>query len=162
MANLDRQTYKSSWNPIVAEMVLKFDDNSAAGAAGVYSISTVVPAGSYILDVQVHADTLWDSSTSAALIVGDSDDPNGFFDAVNLKATDLVANEVLSFYHYGSASEHGAYITDDNGVMTQYSSSARTISAEVTTVGTATAGVTRIVVIWAKPTDSVASSFVAS
>ena len=46
MAQLDRQTYKSSWNPNVAEMVMSFDDNSAAGAAGVYSISTVVPAGS--------------------------------------------------------------------------------------------------------------------
>ena len=161
MAQLDRQTYKSSWNPNVAEMVISYDDNSAAGAAGVYSISTVIPAGSYIIDVQVHADTLWNNGTSATLIVGDSDDPNGFYAAVNAKATDLIANEVLSLYHLGG--KGGAYVTDDNGIMTQYSSSARTVSAEMTTVGTvATAGVTRIIVIWAKPTDSVASSFVAS
>ena len=155
MANLDRQTYKSSWNPNVAEMIMSFDDDGG-GAAGVYSI----PAGSYIQDVQVHTDTLWDSGTSATLIVGDSDDPNGFYAAVNAKATDLVANEVLSFGHDGG--KLGAYITDDNGVMTQYSSSAREITAEMTTIGTTTAGVTRIVVIWVKPTDTVKSDFTAS
>ena len=160
MAQLDRQTYKSSWNPNVAEMIMSWDDNGG-GAAGVYSISCVIPAGSYIQDVQVHADTLWDSGTSATLIVGDSDDPNGFYAAVNAKATNLVANEVLSFGHDGGLL--GAYITDDDGVMNQYSSSARTVSAEMTTVGTAsTAGVTRIVVLWVKPTDSVVSSFTAS
>mgnify|MGYP003144548619 FL=1 len=162
MAKLEKyQSYKSSWHPNIVEMVMSYGDDSG-GAAGVYSISTVIPAGSYLLDVQVHADTLWNSGTSAALIVGDSDDPNGFFDAVNLKATDLVDNEVLSFYHYGSGSEDGAYITSANGVMTQYSSSARTVSAQVTTVGVTTAGVTRIVVMWAKPTDTVLSSFAAS
>ena len=160
MAQLDKQTYKSSWNPNVAEMVISYDDDSAAGAAGVYSISTVIPAGSYILDVQVHADTLWDNGTSATLIVGDSDDPDGFYTGVNAKATDLIANEVLSFGHDGG--KLGAYITDDNGVMTQYSSSARTITAKMTTVGATTAGKTRFVIIWAKPTDTVSSSFAAS
>ena len=159
MAQLDRQTYKSSWNPNVAEMVMSWDDNGG-GAAGVYSISTIIPAGAYIQDIQVHTDTLWDSDTSATLIVGDSDDDNGFYTGVNAKATDLVANEVLSFYHLGG--KEGAYVTDNNGVMTQYSSSARTITAQMTTVGATTAGVTRIVVIWVKPTDTVASDFTAS
>ena len=159
MAQLDRQTYKSSWNPNVAEMIISWNDNGG-GAAGVYSISCIIPAGSYIQDVQVHADTLWNSGTSATLIAGDSDDDNGFYTGVNAKATDLVANEVLSFGHDGG--KLGAYITDDNGVMTQYSSSARTITAQMTTVGVTTAGVTRIVVLWVKPTDSVVSSFTAS
>ena len=159
MAQLDKQTYKSSWNPNVAEMILTWDDDGG-GAAGVYSISTIIPAGAYIQDIQVHTDTLWDSDTSATLIVGDSDDDNGFYTGVNAKATDLVANEVLSFYHLGG--KEGAYVTDNNGVMTQYSSSARTVTAQMTTVGAATAGVTRIVVIWVKPTDTVASDFTAS
>ena len=159
MAQLDKQTYKSSWNPNVAEMVMSWDDNGG-GAAGVYSISTIILAGAYIQDIQVHTDTLWDSDTSATLIVGDSDDDNGFYTGVNAKATDLVANEVLSFYHLGG--KEGAYVTDNNGVMTQYSSSARTVTAQMTTVGAATAGVTRIVVIWVKPTDTVASDFTAS
>tara|TARA_R110001583_G_scaffold157212_1_gene309128 strand:+ start:713 stop:1192 length:480 start_codon:yes stop_codon:yes gene_type:complete len=159
MAQLDKQTYKSSWNPNVAEMVMSYDDNGG-GAAGVYSISCVIPAGAYIQDIQVHTDTLWNADTSATLIVGDSADPNGFYAAVNAKATDLVANEVLSFYHLGG--KEGDYVTDNNGVMTQYSSSARTISAEMTTVGAGTAGVTRIIVIWVKPTDTVSSDFAAS
>ena len=159
MAQLDKQTYKSSWNPNVAEMVMSWDDNGG-GAAGVYSISTIIPAGAYIQDIQVHTDILWDSDSSASLIVGDSDDDNGFYTGVNAKATDLVANEVLSFYHLGG--KEGAYVTDNNGVMTQYSSSARTVTAQMTTVGAATAGVTRIVVIWVKPTDTVASDFTAS
>ena len=159
MAQLDKQTYKSSWNPNVAEMVITWNDNGG-GAAGVYSISTIIPAGAYIQDIQVHTDTLWDSDTSATLIVGDSDDDNGFYTGVNAKATDLVANEVLSFYHLGG--KEGAYVTDDNGVMTQYSSSARTVTAQMTTVGATTAGVTRIIIIWVKPTDTVASDFTAS
>ena len=160
MAQLDKQTYKSSWNPNVAEMILSYNDDGG-GAAGVYTASCIVPAGSYIQDIQVHTDTLWNAGTSATLIVGDSDDDNGFFAGVNAKATDLVANEVLSFYHLGG--KGGAYLTDDNGVMTQYSSSARTITAKMTTVGDAsTAGVTRIIVIWVKPTDSVTGSFEAS
>ena len=159
MAQLDKQTYKSSWNPNVAEMIMSWDDNGG-GAAGVYSISCIIPAGSYIQDVQVHTDTLWDSGTSATLIVGDSDDDNGFYTGVNAKATDLVANEVLSLYHLGG--KEGAYVTDNNGVMTQYSSSARTVTAQMTTVGATTAGKTRIIVIWVKPVDTVKSDFAAS
>ena len=160
MATLEKyQSYKSSWHPNVIEMVMSFDDDNG-GAAGVYTVSCVIPAGSYLQDVQVHADTLWDSGTSATLIVGDADDDNGFYTGVNAKATDLIANEVLRFDHDGG--KLGAYITDDNGVMTQYSSSARTITAKMTTVGAGTAGVTRVIVIWVKPTDSVTGSFEAS
>ena len=159
MAQLDKQTYKSSWNPNVAEMILSYNDDGG-GAAGVYTASCIIPAGAYIQDIQVHTDTLWNAGTSATLIVGDSDDDNGLFAGVNAKATDLIANEVLSFYHLGG--KGGAYLTDDNGVMTQYSSSARTITAKMTTVGATTAGKTRFVIIWAKPTDTVSSSFAAS
>ena len=160
MAKLEKyQSYKSSWHPNVVEMVMSYGDDGG-GAAGVYTVSCVIPAGSYIQDVQVHADTLWDSGTSATLIVGDADDDNGFYTGVNAKATDLVANEVLRFDHEGG--KLGAYITADNGVMTQYSSSARTVTAQMTTVGATTAGVTRIVLIWVKPTDTVKSNFAAS
>ena len=79
---------------------------------------------------------------------------------VNAIASALVANEVLSLYHLGG--KEGAYVTDNNGVMTQYSSSARTVTAQMTTVGATTAGKTRIIVIWVKPTDTVTSDFVAS
>ena len=162
MASLDRQTYKSSWNPNVAEMVLKFDDNGG-GAAGTYSADVTIPAGAYILDVQCHGVVLWDAGTTASLDVGDASDANGIWTAVDLLTSgDLEVNEVLSFAHQGS-SELGVLITLDDGVMTQYSASERNIKATITTAGTAsTTGETRIVVMWAKPTDTVSSSVTAS
>ena len=70
MAKLEKyQSYKSSWHPNAIEMVMSFNDDNG-GAAGVYTVSCVIPAGSYLQDVQVHAGTLWDSGTSATLIVG--------------------------------------------------------------------------------------------
>ena len=161
MASLDKQTYKSSWNPNVAEMVLKFTDDSGAGAAGTYAADVTVPKGSYIIDVQIHGVALWNAGTSASLEVGDADDADLYYTAVNCKATDLAAGEVLSFGHDGGTL--GVGNTDDDGLIGGYSSSMRQVTCKMTLVGTAaTTGETRIVVIWAKPTDSVTSSFTAA
>ena len=162
MANLDRQTYKSSWNPNVAEMVLKFDDNSGAGAAGTYEASVKVPAGAYIIDVQVHGVVVWNPGTSATLIVGDADDDNLYYTAVDsLTSADLDAGEVLSFGHDGGTL--GVGNTDDDGLIGGYQAAMRQVTCKMTLVGTAaTTGETRIVVIWTKPTDSVSSSFTAA
>lgn len=116
--------------------------------AGVYTASVVLPAGSHLFDILVDGVTLWDSGTSATLIVGDAADDDGYFTAVNLKATDLLAGESLSFSLAGGKA--GAYIANSQ-VTPRYSSSTRTITAKVTTVGTSTAGETRVSVIWAQP-----------
>jgi hypothetical protein len=64
--------------------------------SGTSYVGTIpVPAGAVIEDIQVIARVLWDG-TSAALDVGDTGDPNGYFAAVDLKATDLVVGEMLS------------------------------------------------------------------
>jgi len=162
MANLDRQTYKSSWNPNTAEMVLKYNDNSAAGAAGDYEASIKVPAGAYIIDVQVHGVVVWNPGTSASLIVGDADDDNLYYTAVDsLTSADLDAGEVLSFGHDGGTL--GVGNTDDNGLIAGYSASVRQVTCKMTLAGSAaTTGETRIVVIWIKPTDSISSSFTAA
>ena len=161
MASLDKQTYKSSWNPNVAEMVLKFTDDSGAGAAGTYAADVTVPKGSYIIDVQIHGVALWNAGTSASLEVGDADDADLYYTAVNCKATDLAAGEVLSFGHDGGTL--GVGNTDDDGLIAGYQSAIRQVKASLVCVGTAcTTGETRIVVIWVKPTDSVASSFTAA
>jgi len=161
MASLDRQTYKSSWNPNTAEMVLKFDDDSGAGAAGDFEASVKVPAGAYIIDVQVHGVVVWNAGTSSTLIVGDADDDNLYYTAVDYTATDLAAGEVLSFGHDGGTL--GVGNTDDDGLIGGYSSSMREVTCKMTLVGTAaTTGETRIVVIWIKPTDTVSSSFTAA
>ena len=161
MANLDRQTYKSSWNPNTAEMVLKFSDNSGAGAAGDYEASVKVPAGSYITDVLVAGVAVWNAGSSATLIVGDADDDDLYYTGVNASASDLAAGEVLSFGHDGG--KKGAGNTDDNGLVGSYQSAIRQVTCKMTLVGTAaTTGETRIVVVWVKPTDSVSSSFTAA
>jgi hypothetical protein len=117
-----------------------------SGAAGVYTAGVVLPAGSTLLDIVVNGIALWTAGTAAALIVGDATDPNGYYADVNLKATDLLAGESLSFALAGG--EAGAYIANSQ-VSPRYSATARTITAQVTTTGTtATAGRTQIDVIY--------------
>lgn len=116
--------------------------------AGAYSASVVIPAGAHLLDILVEGVTLWDSGTSATMIFGDAADDDGYYTAVNLKATDLLAGESISFALAGGKA--GAYIANSQ-VSPRYSSSTRTIAGKVTTVGTSTAGETRAVVIWCQP-----------
>lgn len=127
--------------------------------AGVYTGGVTIPAGATIVDIIVHAVALWDAGTSATMIVGDSDD-DGFYTAVNLKATDLTAGQSLSFAQSGGKA--GAYNVGTNTHWTnRYSSSSRTINGIVTSVGAGTAGRTRMTVVYALPTIT-AATFVAS
>lgn len=126
--------------------------------AGTYTGSVAVPAGATILDVVVHAVALWDTTTSATLKVGDAADDDGFFTAVDLKATDLLAGESLSLEAPGG--QQGAYVvpgaTDDAyQVSKRFDSAARTVSGVVTTVGAAgAAGRTRLTVVYSKPVSA--------
>lgn len=126
------------------ELILKVGPTTA----GAYTASVTLPAGAHLLDILVEGVTLWDSGTSATGIVGDATDDDGYFTAVNLKATDLLAGESISFALAGGKA--GAYIANSQ-VSPRYSSSTRVITAKVTTVGTSTAGETRVSVIWAQP-----------
>jgi len=65
--------------------------------AGTYTGTVALPAGAVVVDIIVHAIALWAAATSASMIVGDTVDDNGFFDAIDLKATDLLAAESISF-----------------------------------------------------------------
>lgn len=121
---------------------------------GVYTGSVSVPAGATIIDIIVNAVALWAAGTSAAMIVGDGTDPNGYYDAINLKATDLLAGESISFALAGGKA--GAYIANSQ-VSPRYSSSARTITGEVTSTGAGTTGRTRMIVIFALPTATAAT-----
>lgn len=123
--------------------------------AGTYTGSVSLPAGATLVDIIINGVALWAATTSATLIVGDGTDPDGYYTAVNLKATDLLAGESISFALAGGKA--GAYIANSQ-VSPRYSASARTITGEVTTVGAAGAtGVTRMVVIYVKPTATAAS-----
>lgn len=116
--------------------------------AGTYTGSVSVPAGSTLLDIIVNGVALWDAATSAAMDVGDVADPNGYFAGIDLKATDLLAGESISFAQAGGKA--GAYIANSQ-VSPRYSASARVISGIVTSVGAGTAGRTRMTVVYSKP-----------
>jgi len=122
--------------------------------AGVYTGSVTIPAGATIDDIIVNGVALWDTGTSATLKVGDVADDDGYYTAVNLKATDLLAGESISFALAGGKA--GAYIANSQ-VSPRYSATARVISGIVTTVGTGTAGRTRMVVIYTIPTATAAT-----
>lgn len=123
--------------------------------AGTYTASVSVPAGATILDIIVNGVALWTATTSATLKVGDVADDDGFYTGVDLKATDLLAGESISFAQAGGKA--GAYIANSQ-VSPRYSATARTISGIVTTVGAAgSAGRTRMTVVYAAPTTAAPS-----
>jgi hypothetical protein len=67
------------------------------------------------------------------LKVGDVADDDGYFTGVDLKATDLLAGESLSFALAGGKA--GAYIANSQ-VSPRYSASARVVSGIITTAST--------------------------
>ncbi len=120
-----------------------------AGAAGVYTGSVNIPAGATIHDIIVNGVVLWGAGSSATMIVGDADNDDGYFTGVNLKATDLLVGESISFSQAGGKA--GAYIANSQ-VSPRYSASARVISGIVTTVGTTSSvGRTRMTVLYSLP-----------
>lgn len=124
--------------------------------AGVWTGSVVLPAGATLIDIIVNGVALWNSQTSATLEVGDGTDPDGYYTAVDLKATDLLAGESLSFDNAGGKA--GAYIANSQ-VSPRYSAAERTISAVVTKVGsTGTAGRTRVLVGYVLPLATAAAT----
>jgi hypothetical protein len=134
-------------NPTAYQVVMEEVTFTETGA-GVYTGTIAIPAGSQILDVAVHGIALWDAATSASLIVGDGADPDGFFTATDLKATDLLAGEVNNFEHPGGKA--GVYLAAEQRIL--YASAARNVIGVATSVGAGTAGRTRLVVTYANPT----------
>ncbi len=120
--------------------------------AGVYTGAVELPAGATLLDIIINGVALWTATTSATLKVGDGDDDDGYYTGVDLKATDLLADESLSFSEAGGKA--GAYIANSQ-VSPRYAAAARTISGVVTTVGAAgNAGRTRMLVVYASPGET--------
>lgn len=123
--------------------------------AGTYTGSVTVPAGATIHDIIVNGVALWTATTSAAMDVGDVADPNGYYAAIDLKATDLLAGESISFALAGGKA--GAYIANSQ-VSPRYSATERVISGIIVTVGAAgNAGRTRMTVVFSLPTASAAT-----
>lgn len=114
--------------------------------AGTYTATCTVPAGATLLDIIVNGVALWDNAGTVTMKVGDTDD-DGFFTGVNLKATDLLAGESISFESAGGKA--GAYIANSQ-VSPRYSATARAITGIITTSSTGgSAGRTRMTVVYA-------------
>jgi hypothetical protein len=124
-------------------------------AAGTWSASFVIPAGSILVDVVIVNDVAWTATTSATLIVGDATDPDGYFAAVDLKT--MTAGQGLSFAF--PLAKQGAYVTPNIatsvGILRSLKAgSERTVSASVTTVGapvTTKPGDTTVTFVYAYP-----------
>lgn len=127
------------------------------GGALTYTGSVTIPAGATIHDVIVHGTALWDNAGAVTMKVGlDGLDDDGFFTAINLKATDLLAGESISFALAGGKA--GADIANSQ-VMRRYLATARVLSGIITTASTGgSTGRTRMTVIYSLPTVTAATS----
>ena len=86
---------------------------AAAGTS--YTATVAIPAGAVIHDITLIAEVLW-NGTSATAKVGDTADDDGYFTGVDLKATDLLVNEVLSVRESGLwGGKEGAYLVAATG-----------------------------------------------
>jgi hypothetical protein len=103
------------------------------GSGTTYTGTVPVQAGTFVLDIQFRSTVLWDG-TSAALDVGDDDDANGYFAAINLKATDLLVGEVLSLASSENwGGKQGVYLVAATGLKSAtYYATANNIIGVVT------------------------------
>lgn len=118
------------------------------GGAATYTGAVTVPAGATIDDIIVNGVALWDNAGAVTMKVGDTDD-DGYYTAINLKATDLLAGESISFALAGGKA--GAYIANSQ-VSPRYAVAARTINGIITAASTGgSTGRTRMTVFYHLP-----------
>lgn len=108
-------------------------------AAGTWTGTVKIPAGAFLIDCLVYASAVWTATTSATLQVGSSAgtgfDLDGFYAAVDLKATDLTAGQSLALGREGGKS--GATFTEGSSshLLNAWCPDERTMKATVVTVG---------------------------
>lgn len=127
-----------------------------------HTATFAIPAGATILDIFVTNSVVWNSGTSATLIVGLTDD-DCFFTGVDLKTIPAAGKSI----DFAFATGHGASVPsiDGGGATLQlgatngflYSASAQSLVAKVTDVNVSgTNGRTRVLVMYALPSSVVA------
>lgn len=133
----------------VTPVISKEASFTETSGAGTYTGSVAVPAGASIHDILINGVALWNSAGACTLKVGDVADDDGYYTGVDLKATDLLAGESLSFALAGGKA--GAYIANSQ-VSPRYSATARVVSGIITQAsGTGTLGRTRMTVVYSLP-----------
>lgn len=120
--------------------------NFVEDGAGTYTGTIALPAGARIIDIGCDGIAVWNSAGAVSLTVGDGIDPDAYFTATDLKATDLLAGEANTIEHQGG--KGGELIAAEQRVL--YSASARDVVAVITVAsGSGTLGRTRVYVAYA-------------
>lgn len=126
-----------------------------------------IPANATILDIVCSMGVLWNPTGACVFDVGDDDDPDGWFDNVNMKATDWLVGEVLSAMDDGTwGGVNGVYLTAAGRrgqAVAAYAGPHTTAATEVIGVATvttpnATAGRTYMTVTYVAPTAVAATT----
>ena len=127
--NIPPESGTWSGSPLTT-VVVPFNE---AGAAGTYTATVAIPAKSQMLNVTWMNSVLWTAGSSAAVSVGDTASSTGYLSSLNIKTTPTVAVKAFESVPNATASVSGA------GGYTGYPfyNSADTITATVTTTGTA-------------------------
>ncbi len=113
--------------------------------AGTYTATVAIPAGATVLDVIWRNGAVWTATTSATLNVGDDDDSDGYYAAVDLKTAPVA--DVLGGVGGLSTQASSTGSGDAAGVSGKFCVAARTLTATVVTVGAAgNAGRSRMLV----------------
>lgn len=146
---------------VVRAQAAYFVESSDATASDTYTADFFIPAFATILDIRVYAQALWTDTTAASLEVGDyttaatpvAIDADGWYAAINLKATDLLAGQSMSILKAGEAADEGVYLdTTAYHNLQDMDEVDRWIRAKVTvTAGDGTAGRTMVTVFYAAP-----------
>jgi len=130
--------------------VVEARDFTETTGAGTYTATVTIPAGGVVFDVIWYNTALWTATTSATLDVGDGDDADGYFAAVDVKTAPIAAVNGAG----GISSKLADVGSGAFGGLTRHYPSGGTITATVTTVGAAgDAGVSRLWVLFATPTS---------
>ncbi len=137
-----------------------------AGGVTALTATVPIPAGAYLLDIQFMVSVVA-GGTSASLVIGDDFDANGWLEATDLKATDLVVGEVFSILNSGAndtdsaawMGKDGAYLTNAgrkgntaSGNAGVYYAAANNVIAIVTQGTPSTTGRYHMVVYYTIPT----------
>ena len=119
--------------------------------AGVYTGSVTIPAGSTILDVLWSNQALWNNTTSATCNCGDTQDTDGFFITMDVKAAPVA--DVDGAGGFSTAAAQGAGDAGAYSGLHKYSAAGTIVTGVVTTVhAVGDTGRSRMTVIFATPT----------
>lgn len=127
--------------------------------------TVVIPAGSQLLDILVWTQVLWGDS-SAAIIVGDATDDDGWMTTCQLDTTDLILGErfaAASDNNWGGV--NGAYLTTagrfgpatGDGMGGYYAAAGSVIGKVTVSTPSATTGRAFMNVIYATPSVTAAT-----